>query len=552
MTFLTVQTYHDRSKHHFQRYASGPDGLDWKNQPDPFRRFSGCNVIKLPLMTKSTTVLYDDLYSIKQPPVEDCSLTNMAQFFELSLGLSAWKQSGEMRWPLRCNPSSGNLHPTEAYLIIDNCDDLNKGVYHYVSCDHLLEQRCQFDEEKFLLPPHSFIIGLSSIHWREAWKYGERAFRYCQHDVGHAIAAIRYSAAILGWKVQILSSASDNDISCILGLDRQIDFSNAEPEQADVMLVINTQGEKLSDSNYSLNNLVTQAKQIKWMGQANRLSSQHTDDWPIIEDVALASQKIKTIESIWQAPSYPNPLRQHDFLYASNSTPKPAASSLIKQRRSAQKFDENGLMTESQFYRLLDLTLPRAAIVPMDSIPWKPRIHFLLFIHHVIGIEPGLYIFLRDDSQKESFKQHLKADFDWIKPNNCPKHLSLFQLVSGDARNAAKTLSCHQDIASDGVLSLAMFAEYQLNLDNESWQYRRYYWEAGILGQILYLEAEFAELRGTGIGCYFDDAVHELFGLKDNTFQSLYHFTIGKALEDKRLETLPPYAHLQLINSLTT
>ena len=36
----------------------------------------------------------------------------------------------------------------------------------------------------------SCLVALTSIHWREAWKYGERAFRYCQHDLGHAIAAV--------------------------------------------------------------------------------------------------------------------------------------------------------------------------------------------------------------------------------------------------------------------------------------------------------------------------------------------------------------------------
>ena len=44
-------------------------------------------------------------------------------------------------------------------------------------------------------PPHAFLIGLSSVHWREAWKYGERAFRYCQHDAGHAIGTVRIAAA---------------------------------------------------------------------------------------------------------------------------------------------------------------------------------------------------------------------------------------------------------------------------------------------------------------------------------------------------------------------
>lgn len=64
------------------------------------------------------------------------------------------------------------------------------------------------------------------------------------------------------------------------------------------------------------------------------------------------------------------------------------------------------------------------------------------------------------------------------------------------------------------------------------------------IGQILYLEAEAAGVRGTGIGCFFDDAVHGVLGLQDQTWQSLYHFTVGEPLEDNRLQTLPAYAHL--------
>jgi hypothetical protein len=70
------------------------------------------------------------------------------------------------------------------------------------------------------------------------------------------------------------------------------------------------------------------------------------------------------------------------------------------------------------------------------------------------------------------------------------------------------------------------------------------YWECGLVGQVLYLEAEALGVRGTGIGCYFDDSVHELLGIKDDKWQSLYHFTVGMPLEDHRLETLPGYAHL--------
>jgi hypothetical protein len=66
-----------------------------------------------------------------------------------------------------------------------------------------------------------------------------------------------------------------------------------------------------------------------------------------------------------------------------------------------------------------------------------------------------------------------------------------------------------------------------------------------MIGQVLYLEAEAHEARGTGIGCFFDDAVHELLGLSDDRYQSLYHFTVGHPLEDPRLTTLPPYSHLR-------
>ena len=75
-----------------------------------------------------------------------------------------------------------------------------------------------------------------------------------------------------------------------------------------------------------------------------------------------------------------------------------------------------------------------------------------------------------------------------------------------------------------------------------SWFYRRLYWECGVIGQLLYLEAEAYGIQSTGIGCFFDDPVHELLGLRDRSYQSLYHFTVGGAVIDTRLTTLLPYA----------
>jgi nitroreductase len=75
--------------------------------------------------------------------------------------------------------------------------------------------------------------------------------------------------------------------------------------------------------------------------------------------------------------------------------------------------------------------------------------------------------------------------------------------------------------------------------------YRNLFWETGMVGQVLYLEAEAFGNRSTGIGCFFDDPMHEAFGLRSRDYQSLYHFTIGGPVQDARLTTLPAYFHLR-------
>ena len=109
-------------------------------------------------------------------------------------------------------------------------------------------------------------------------------------------------------------------------------------------------------------------------------------------------------------------------------------------------------------------------------------------------------------------------------------------------RFVAQQASCHQNIASDCCFAVAMLAEFEEPLQEIGpWLYPRLYWECGMIGQMLYLGAEVNRLRGCGIGCFFDDFVHEILGLVGLEFQDLYHFVVGKALEDKKLLTLPAY-----------
>ena len=177
-----VFDYHQTTKHHPHGYARGPGYLEWATQPNPFRRYESAPLIPLEKFLPTTEPLYDNAFVPGPIPPVPLSLRSISQLFYHSLAISAWKSTGETRWALRVNPSSGNLHPTEGYLICPPIDGLcdKSMVCHYAPKEHGLEVRAEFELdlwEKLCVrfPKDTFFIGLTSIHWREAWKYGQRA-----------------------------------------------------------------------------------------------------------------------------------------------------------------------------------------------------------------------------------------------------------------------------------------------------------------------------------------------------------------------------------------
>ena len=537
-TIERTLAYHQRTKHHLHRYSRSPGQLDWATQPDPFRTYAGATRIELDLHGNQLISSYGDLFRPGAISPQTRGVKTIGILFELSLGLSAWKQYQGSRGALRCNPSSGNLHPTEGYLIVPDLPALTGGVYHYVSRDHCLERRCSLSHEATdrltaVLPPHGFLVGLSSIHWREAWKYGERAFRYCQHDVGHAIAAVRFAAAALGWSARLLDAPGDADVTALLGLNRDTDFADvaaADREHPDVLLLVSN----ASQSNLPAPLALRFAPAGVWEGRANPLSPQHVD-WPIIDEVAQATWKpetepIQTMEPVALPPLIP--------------ASQVAAATLIRQRRSCLALDGKTSISAETFYHMLDSLLPRPGVPPWDTLPWEPRLHLGIFIHRVCGLTPGLYWFERNMAVHERIRSALRNEFLWKRPPDRPEHLRLWCLSEADLQDVSRVASCHQEIASDGAFSLGMLAEFgdTIRHGGPCW-YRRLFWESGVLGQVLYLAAEAAGVRSTGIGCYFDDVFHDLLGIQTDAFQSLYHFTVGGTIDDPRLTTLAPYFH---------
>ncbi len=537
-----LQAYHARTKHRFEAYAEGPGQLDWDAQPDAFRRYPGATLTPLPLTGDRFERPYTELAQAPAKPVAP-DLTGLGALLELSLGISAWKSWGPSRWALRCNPSSGNLHPVEAYLLAAGLPGVADGLHHYDPKDHLLEGRA-------LLPPGGppwLAVGLSSVMWREAWKYGERAFRYCQLDVGHAVGALAYAAALLGWRVEPLAVGGD-DLAHLLGLDRSDDFpvsrtAFTEAEEPEALLVLHAPGLAAPPAD-----LAGWLDDAAWHGQPSTIDPAPGYRWPAIGQAAAASRQEEPPLS--EAPPA--------FALLPTLPAHPATAGvaqLIRQRRSAQRFDPKHTLDKAAFYRLLDATLPRPG-APFTGQEAAPAIALLLFVLRVDGLPPGLYLLPRTPEAADGLPAALGAADDRFASRcavaavdpDCPAHLELTLLAAlglQELQRLARALSCHQDIAATSAFSLGMVADFSTLAATGAYGYRTLLREAGLIGQALYLEAEAAGVRGTGIGCFFDDPVHQAFGLVGERWQSVYHFTVGTPIGDSRIETGPPYPHRQ-------
>src|SRR5207237_7471875 len=124
---------------------------------------------------------------------------------------------------------------------------------------------------------------------REAWKYGERAFRYCQHDLGHAMAAVGVAAAMVGWKTRMAPEWSHDEIAALTGIDREEDFVDAEREEPGCLLLVRLTasakrgvGLPLDSARGRQADLLAAVRNGQWSGRASQLSEDHVD-WSFID-----------------------------------------------------------------------------------------------------------------------------------------------------------------------------------------------------------------------------------------------------------------------------
>jgi SagB-type dehydrogenase family enzyme len=534
-----VRAYHEGTKHRWKAYAAGPEALDWETQPAPFRHFDGAPAVALPRAADAavSNALARPFSALFEPSIPLApSLASVGALLRLSLGITAWKSFGPDRWAVRANPSSGNLHPVEAYVIQRGVPGLAAGVYHYRPDDHALERRARFVPAGES-PPFVW-VALSTVVWREAWKYGERAFRYCQLDTGHAVAALHYAGAVLGWTLSEQPQVGTLTLASALGLDRPEDFParrrpDTEREEAELILGMSWEGRPPTP--IEPRDLLRMASTAEWTGVASPIDPHPMYRWPVLADVAAATRTADGGAAPSPHPSPPDAAR----------TPAPrggqtrSAAEVIDGRRSAQRFDPRYRLDRDDFFGLME-AVTSETLAPRGVLARHPSLDLVLMVHRVQGLDPGLYFLGRRPAGVASFASQLATHFDLTPVPGTPQGVDLRLVAAVEARalaRLARGLHCHQEIAAQACLALGMVAGFDEAIERDPARYRALHREAGLLGHVFYLEAEARGLRGTGIGCFFDDELHDLLKLPDTQFQSLYHFSVGRPIDDPRIET---------------
>src|ERR1700683_4155525 len=222
---MAWREYHELTKHSGESLRRTQHYLDWANMPNPFRHYEGVPVLDLPADPPAPQIpALEVLAGRAGNSIAKDGAAFLSQLLFYSASISATKRVSSTggTYALRVNPSSGNLHPTEFHFCTRGLVDWPDGLYHYRPPSHMAEQRAIGDfVSKLTDIPAPLVFVLTSIAWREAWKYRDRAYRYCLHDIGHAWQELALAGRYMGWENCAIGSFVDDDISasCLLNED---------------------------------------------------------------------------------------------------------------------------------------------------------------------------------------------------------------------------------------------------------------------------------------------------------------------------------------------
>ncbi len=214
-----AQYYHERTKYDPQTIASKSKGLDWSQQPYPFKEYKIGQTFDLkPYLSRQTVPQKGDFWR------------RISRILGCSYGLTAKIATMGSPLYLRSAPSAGGLYPAEVYLISRGTEFLPAGLYSYQGQSHSLllfwesdvwtnlQSACFWNP---VLENTDIALVTSAIFYRSAWRYEDRAYRRIFLDTGHLLGNIELSASINDYRAHLIGGFNDSQMNELLYLDSE-------------------------------------------------------------------------------------------------------------------------------------------------------------------------------------------------------------------------------------------------------------------------------------------------------------------------------------------
>jgi SagB-type dehydrogenase family enzyme len=190
--------------------------LDWSNKPEIYKTYPSKKQVQLPLPSQEQTLPFLEILkkrkSIRSYSTEPLKISNLSFLLWASTGIQRTQRGHEFRTA----PSAGALYPIETYLVANNVEGLEKGLYHYNIAAHTLEElkigangeelaQAALDQEMCAEAPVVFV-----------WS---AIFRYVYLEAGHIVENLALSATSVGLGSCQIGAFFDDEVNRIIEID---------------------------------------------------------------------------------------------------------------------------------------------------------------------------------------------------------------------------------------------------------------------------------------------------------------------------------------------
>lgn len=496
-----AQHYHERTKYDPETIAKKARSLDWENQPLPYKDYQiGTTYDLKPYLDKTPT---------DEPHWEKWH--RLSQFLLLSYGVTAKLQtmSGE-RIYLRAAPSAGGLYPAEVYLIVRGLSFLPEGLYNYQSQTHSL---IHFWEDSVwselqgacfwhsTLENTEIAIAVSSVFYRSAWRYEDRAYRRIFLDSGHLLGNFELAGNLCDYRPHFIGGFHDDRMNELLYLNPEQEGVITVAALADLLEI----NQNLSPANTSL------------PSPANHRFPENIPDGQLLgylhektkieNEPKISSKQLQTSEKedkynfpfCLKVSTETDPI---DWGEGLEGLPK-----TILNRRSTRGYNGQDITFE-ELKKVLSFTYQPQEYWQqgLDANPdfFEPNlISTFVAASGVTDLEEGCYYY-------------------------APNSQELRQIRFKNFRRQLHYLCLGQDLGRDAGAVIFHTADLKqaIGLYGDR-AYRYLHMDAGHLGQRLNLAAIYLQLGVSGIAGFFDNQVNDVLGIPEDE-AVLYITTLGR------------------------